>query len=243
MLKKVRLRGITTLILMVLVAIPIMGVSAEESQLELATDHYVLGYGSSGETVVTLQTELADLGLYDYRIDGLFGPITKQGVLQFQLQNMFKIDGWVGPETLSGMPKVEAVFTERVVEKKETPKLKAEPKVESKPKPKPKAKEVTATNTMTVNASAYTAKCEGCSGITAKGTNVRNTIYHSSGHRIIATDPNVIPMGTIVRINGETYIADDVGGLIKGYKIDILVSTKQEAYAFGRQSLQIEIVE
>src|SRR5690625_5684677 len=58
----------------------------------------------------------------------------------------------------------------------------------------------------TFTATHYTAYCEGCSGITYNGTDVRNTIY-KGGYNVIAVDPNVIELGTVVTIeynNGET---------------------------------------
>lgn len=96
-----------------------------------------------------------------------------------------------------------------------------------------------------VEATAYTADCEGCIGITFNGSDVKNTIYHDSGLRIIATDPSVIPLGSIVEIEGfdELFVADDIGGAIKGYKIDILMSTKQEAYQWGRREVKLRILE
>lgn len=51
--------------------------------------------------------------------------------------------------------------------------------------------------------------------------------------RTIAVDPNVIPYGSRVIINGHTYIAEDCGGAIKGNKIDIFVSSESEAYQKG----------
>ncbi len=40
----------------------------------------------------------------------------------------------------------------------------------------------------------------------------------------IAVDPDVIPYGTTVYINGNEYYADDCGGGINGNEIDIYVS-------------------
>lgn len=111
-------------------------------------------------------------------------------------------------------------------------------KEEPKPTPQPNYK------TMTVEATAYVSFCDtGCIGITKTGTDVRNTIYHPSGLPIIAVDPNVIPLGSIVEINGQKYIADDTGGAIKGNRIDILVSTTDtsKAYEFGRQMMDIKV--
>ncbi|MEK5209311.1 3D domain-containing protein [Psychrobacillus sp. FSL H8-0510] len=97
----------------------------------------------------------------------------------------------------------------------------------------------------TFTATYFTATCKGCSGITAGGTNIRSTIY-KDGYRIIAVDPSVIPLGTLVSVstpNGTfTAIADDVGGAIKGQKIDILVGSTQEAIQLGRQQVVLTIL-
>jgi len=55
------------------------------------------------------------------------------------------------------------------------------------------------------------------------------------GHTI-AVDPKVIPLGWWVFIEGIGYRrAEDVGGAIRGNKIDVFVSTQQEAIKFGRK--------
>jgi 3D (Asp-Asp-Asp) domain-containing protein len=97
-----------------------------------------------------------------------------------------------------------------------------------------------------VVATAYTAFCNtGCTGVTATGLDVSNTITHE-GKRIIATDPNVIPLGTDVTLklpNGKTIeaVSADTGGAIDGARIDLLVGSKQEAINFGRQSVKAVI--
>jgi len=96
-------------------------------------------------------------------------------------------------------------------------------------------------------ATFYTAFCPtGCTGITATGIDVRNTIYHE-GKRVIAVDPNVIPLGSNVKVtlaNGDSFeaTAQDVGGAIKGNRIDILVASRDEAYRLGRQSVKVMIL-
>lgn len=106
--------------------------------------------------------------------------------------------------------------------------------------------EAPAPSAIDVEATAYTAFCEGCSGITATGVDVRNTIYHE-GKRIIATDPNVIPLHSIVKVtlgDGSSFeaVAKDTGGAIKGARIDILYEPQEEALSFGRQSAKVEII-
>nr|DAG69110.1 MAG TPA: lytic transglycosylase [Caudoviricetes sp.] len=45
--------------------------------------------------------------------------------------------------------------------------------------------------------------------------------------RTIAVDPNVIPYGTEVLIDGRVYIAEDCGGAVKGNVIDIFVEDER----------------
>ncbi|UCZ53300.1 ubiquitin-like domain-containing protein [Bacillus shivajii] len=92
----------------------------------------------------------------------------------------------------------------------------------------------------TFNATAYTAYCNGCSGITATGINLRE----NPNANVIAVDPNVIPLGTRVEVKGYgTFLAADTGGAIRGNKIDIFMPNRSDATAFGRRSVQIRIVD
>ena len=94
--------------------------------------------------------------------------------------------------------------------------------------------------TFAVEATAYTAGCAGCSGITATGINLNNDPYA----KVIAVDPNVIPLGTQVYVEGYGYaVAGDTGGAIKGNKIDVHLPTKEEAYNWGRKTVNITILE
>ena len=50
----------------------------------------------------------------------------------------------------------------------------------------------------------------------------------AQSNNTIAVDPNVIPLGSIIKIDGMNYIAEDVGGAIKGILlIFILTPTKK----------------
>jgi 3D (Asp-Asp-Asp) domain-containing protein len=95
-----------------------------------------------------------------------------------------------------------------------------------------------------MEATAYTAyygctgkhPCDPWFGITASGRHVQ--------HGIVAVDRNVIPLGT--RLFVETYgfaIAADVGGAIRGYKIDLFMYTIEEALQFGRRHLYVWILD
>ena len=112
---------------------------------------------------------------------------------------------------------------------------------------KPIEKESKVNRKITVEVTYYTAECKGCIGITKTGVDVRDTIYYE-GKRIIAVDPEVIPLGTEVVVrtdNGEEFeaTAQDIGSAIKGKRIDILVETKAEANRLGRVGAEVEIIE
>ncbi|TFB21048.1 DUF348 domain-containing protein [Filobacillus milosensis] len=100
---------------------------------------------------------------------------------------------------------------------------------------------------MTFSSTKYTAFCpSGCTGVTATGINVANSIYYN-GLRVIAVDPNVIPLWSKVEVkignNTFTAIALDTGGAIKGKKIDILTDSTSDAYRWGRRSVQVRVVD
>lgn len=93
--------------------------------------------------------------------------------------------------------------------------------------------------TMQMRATAYTAYCSGCSGITATGIDLRS----NPNQKVIAVDPNVIPLGSKVYVEGYgTAIAGDTGGAIKGNKIDVFIPTKAEAFKFGVKQVNVTMI-
>ena len=60
--------------------------------------------------------------------------------------------------------------------------------------------------------------------------------------RTVAVDPDVIPFGTMLLINGQIYIAEDSGGAIKGKRIDILVPTHDEALERGVYETDVYVI-
>ncbi|MEK4027869.1 MULTISPECIES: 3D domain-containing protein [Bacillaceae] len=93
--------------------------------------------------------------------------------------------------------------------------------------------------TISVSATAYTAKCAGCSGVTATGINLNA----NPNAKVIAVDPNVIPLGSKVHVEGYgTAVAGDTGGAIKGNRIDIHVPTESQAVNWGRRTVNVTIL-
>jgi uncharacterized protein YabE (DUF348 family)/3D (Asp-Asp-Asp) domain-containing protein len=90
-----------------------------------------------------------------------------------------------------------------------------------------------------VSATAYTAHCNGCSGITATGINLRS----NPGLKVIAVDPSVIPLGSKVWVEGYGYaVAGDTGGAIKGMKIDLFMPSTDQAFGYGRKQVRVKVL-
>jgi len=93
--------------------------------------------------------------------------------------------------------------------------------------------------TLTMVATAYTANCAGGSGVTATGIDLKA----NPNQKVIAVDPNVIPLGSKVYVEGYgTAIAADTGGAIKGNRIDVFIPDYRSAVAFGRKTVQVDIL-
>lgn len=87
-------------------------------------------------------------------------------------------------------------------------------------------------------ATAYCSCVECCNksdGITATGT-------IATAGRTIAVDPDVIPYGTKVIIDGHTYIAEDCGAAIKGNRVDIFFDSHYKALEYGKKTVDVFIV-
>ncbi|MBK3495558.1 LysM peptidoglycan-binding domain-containing protein [Viridibacillus sp. YIM B01967] len=94
--------------------------------------------------------------------------------------------------------------------------------------------------TMTVRATAYTAYCSGCSGVTATGYDLRS----NPGAKVIAVDPSVIPLGSKVWVEGYgEAIASDTGGAIKGNRIDVFIPDNNKVSQWGVRNVTIKVLD
>ncbi len=97
----------------------------------------------------------------------------------------------------------------------------------------------------TFTVTAYTQYDEGCNNITSIGLDYEDS--WTEYFNFCATDPTVIPYGSIVFIKlttGEILqcLVVDCGENIKGKRIDLFVSSKEEAFEFGIQALPVGVV-
>ncbi|MCC5896144.1 MAG: LysM peptidoglycan-binding domain-containing protein [Alkalibacterium sp.] len=92
--------------------------------------------------------------------------------------------------------------------------------------------------TMTVEATAYSRNQPVLSNHTFTGIDLREN------PRVIAVDPNVIPLGSTIVVPGYgEYVAGDTGGAIIGNRIDVHIESLQEAIQFGRRTIDIQVFE
>ena len=89
----------------------------------------------------------------------------------------------------------------------------------------------------TVQATGYSTQQPGLSTHTALGIDLR------VNPRVIAVDPRVIPLGSLVEVQGlGVYVAGDTGGAIKGNIIDIHYPTVGQALNWGRRNVKIRVI-
>ena len=82
--------------------------------------------------------------------------------------------------------------------------------------------------------------CKKCCGKWAGGVTATGVMPKEG--RTIAVDRTVIPLGSTVMIDGHEYIAEDVGGAIKGNRIDVYFSNHNDALKFGVKYKEVFIV-
>ena len=81
----------------------------------------------------------------------------------------------------------------------------------------------------------YAHICGDGDGLTATGLPVTPGV--------VAVDPEVIPLGSTVIIDGQAYLAADTGGAVRGSHVDIAVATHQEAEDLGVTTADVWVVE
>lgn len=80
------------------------------------------------------------------------------------------------------------------------------------------------------------------SGYTHTGRRTYTDIWPTVG--TVAVDPSVIPLGSRLYIDGYGYAtAMDIGGSIKGNRIDLFFDSRQEALSWGLRTVKVFILE
>ena len=174
--------------------------------------------GQRGHHVQKIQTMLVHQAISQLiSADGIFGRNTELAVRKFQKAKGLAVDGRVGAATMSALEKEETRFGDSAISRSHNG-------VPNK-----------YVRVMTMHASAYSAQDPGNSNYTATGSRLKKGI--------VSVDPRIIPLGTKMFIEGYGYaVADDVGGAIKGSRIDLAFNSRAEALRFGRQTVKVYIL-
>ncbi|MCM3714325.1 peptidoglycan-binding protein [Alkalihalobacillus oceani] len=77
-----------------------------------APDSALLKFGSEGQAVSDLQTQLKRIGLFNQSVTGYYGTVTEQSVKAFQRQQGLTVDGVAGPKTIEKLNAAAGKSTE-----------------------------------------------------------------------------------------------------------------------------------
>lgn len=80
--------------------------------------------------------------------------------------------------------------------------------------------------------------CFTCSEGWGKDTKSGNI---ATENHTVAVDTNTLPLGTVLKIDGVEYVAEDVGGGVKGNHIDIYFKSHMVAEKFGAPKKEVFI--
>ena len=78
--------------------------------------------------------------------------------------------------------------------------------------------------------------CAECCGRWADGVTASGL---PAGSGIVAVDPDVIPLGSTVVIDGQKYLAADTGSGVTGNHIDICLASHEETVAHGVRTAEV----
>lgn len=172
-----------------------------------------LYWGSSGASVTQVQQSLANKGYFSVNPNGVFGPKTYDAVVRFQRDAGLPATGTVGPATRKALNISAPTVSRGVSSNRGT--------------------------SMSMVATGYDDSWES------------NYPYYGApsyiglplARGIVATDPNVIPMGTRLYVEGYgEAIAADQGNAIKGNRIDLYFDSRQEAMSWGMKTIKVTIL-
>jgi len=82
--------------------------------------------------------------------------------------------------------------------------------------------------------------CRGCSE--GWGRRTSSGALASANHTV-AVDPKVIPIGSHLLIDGQEYVAEDIGGAVKGKHIDIFFNTHAETRQHGTTQSEVFLIQ
>jgi 3D (Asp-Asp-Asp) domain-containing protein len=89
--------------------------------------------------------------------------------------------------------------------------------------------------------------CVKCCGPKAQGITASGKLITTNGGKFVAADTSILPFGTKLMIPGyagnQAVEVADRGGAIKGNKLDLFFPTHEAALAWGRQMVEVTVIQ
>ncbi len=203
----------------------------------------------SSRTVVQMQDLLNSNGYWCGSV-GILGSEAYQAVVDLEIDNQMLADGFVGSRTRQA-PQLALIDTE----------ARAAVAASSSPSGTPVPNVTTNKNVQVAARAAAVSPSRGSSPVSNRvitmvatgydGCYECNKPYYGAPsyiglplrYGIVAVDPNVIPMGTRLYVEGYgEAIAADQGNAIKGNRIDLFFNSHQEALNWGKKTVKVTIL-
>lgn len=100
--------------------------------------------------------------------------------------------------------------------------------------------------TIRMRVTAYSPDERSC-GASADGITASGYSVFTNGGCLVAADPRILPLGSILSVpgydGGGCVPVLDVGGAIKGNRLDVLFPTHEQAMAWGVRELDVEVLD
>lgn len=201
-------------------------------------------------TVVQMQQLLNSNGYWCGSVEGILGSEAYQAVVDLEIDNQMLADGFVGTRTRQA-PQLALIDTEAraAVAASSSPSATPVPNVTTNKDIQVAARTAAASpsrgsspvsnRVITMVATGY----DGCYECNKPYYGAPSYIGLPLRYGIVAVDPNVIPMGTRLYVEGYgEAIAADQGNAIKGNRIDLFFDSHQEALNWGKKTVKVTIL-
>lgn len=200
----------------------------------MAADRITLG--SEGQGVKALQLALNNQDYWCGDANGIYGPRTFNSLIRYQRDHQMVINGKVNEELKEALGMLQEVNEQVFPSNPQPTASTANTGQEVTPTVSRGARQEEQIITMV--ATGYTAAAEENWPYAGAPSYIGLPLARG----IVAVDPDVIPMGSKLYIEGYgEAIAADQGGAIQGNRIDLFFDSKQEAFDWGMRSIKVTI--
>ncbi len=204
------------------------------------------------KTVVQMQQLLNNHGYWSGPAEGVLGSEAYQAVVSLAIDNHMLADGFIGTRTRQA-PQLARLDTEAqnaviasnsegdspttpVANGTTSKNVQVAAQIATAPS---RGSSTSASRVITMVATGY----DGCYECNKPYYGAPSYIGLPLRRGIVAVDPNVIPMGTRLYVEGYgAAIAADQGNAIKGNRIDLFFDSHQEALNWGKKTIKVTVL-